>query len=68
MSQCNYQKVCLLLNCLQTKPQVKSMKFIFYELYYTVNKKTDEKKLVIDEYEIIESDYVNFDDFITPIH
>ena len=39
------------------------MNIIYYDLYYTVIKKRDDKKIVNDEYEI---DYITFNDFITP--
>ena len=51
---------------MRTKPQVKSMDIISYDLYYTVIKNTNDKEIVIDdEYE---NDKINFDDFITPNH
>ena len=63
-----YHEVSLLLNFLQTKPQVKNMSFNCYYLYYTVTKNTDEKQVVDDQYEDNENVYFNFSDFITPKH
>ena len=48
---------------LQTKPQIKNMNIIHYDLYYTVIKNRDDKN---DIYENIENDVFNFNDFITP--
>ena len=41
-----YHEVIILLNFLQTKPQVKNMNIIHYDLYYTVIKNRDEKEIV----------------------
>ena len=38
-----YHEILLLMNFLQTKPQVKNMKINYYDLYYTV--KTEKKKI-----------------------
>ena len=40
-----YHEVLLLLKFSQTKPQIKNMNINYYDLYYTVIKKRDEKKL-----------------------
>ena len=61
----NYLEVLLLINFLQTKPQVKKMNNNYYDLYYTVNKKRDDKEIVDDKYE---NDYIDFNDFIIPNH
>ena len=53
---------------LQTKPQVKNGNNNYYDLYYTVIRNRDGKELVDDKYEKIETDYNNFNDFITPNH
>ena len=58
----------LLLNFLQTKPQVKNMKIKYYDFYYTVIKNRDDEQIVKDEYENNENDYGNFNDFTTPNH
>ena len=55
----------LLLNFLQTKPQVKNMNINYFDLYYTVIKNRDDKEIVDNQYE---NDYNNFNDFITPNH
>ena len=60
-----HHEMLLLMKFLQTKPQVKNMNIIYYDLYYTVIKHRDEKEIVDDEYE---NDYINFNDFITPNH
>ena len=41
-----YHKVLLLMNFLQTKPQVKNMSINYYDLYYTVIKNRGEKENV----------------------
>ena len=38
-----YHEVIFLLKFLQTKPQVKNMNIKYYDLYYTIIKKRDEK-------------------------
>ena len=63
-----YHEVLLLMNFLQTKPQVKNKNFGYYDLYYTVIKTRDENKDIDYEYENDENDYINFHDFITPNH
>ena len=49
---------------LQTKPQVENMNINYHDLYYTVIKKRDQKKIVNDQYEDNENDYINFNDII----
>ena len=44
-----YHEVLLLMNFLQTKPQVKCRNGNFYDLYYTVNEKRNEKEIVKDQ-------------------
>ena len=41
----NYHEVLLLMKISQTKPEVKSVNIDYYNLYYTVTKNRDEKKL-----------------------
>ena len=50
---------------LQTKPRVKNMNNNYYDLYYTVIKIRDEKEIVDDN--VYENDYINYEDFITPV-
>ena len=57
-----YHEVLLLMKFLQTKPQVKNMNIIYYDLYHTVIK--NRKQTVNDN----ENDYISFNDFITPNH
>ena len=40
-----YHEVLLLMKFLQTKPQVKNMSITFYDLYYSIMKKRDEKRV-----------------------
>ena len=54
-----HHEVLLLMNFVQIKPQVKNMKMIYYDFYYTVIKSRNEKELVNDESEF-------FKDFIIP--
>ena len=51
----------MLMNFLQTKPEVKQMNIKYYDLYYTFIKSRDDN-------ENNENDYINFNDFITPNH
>ena len=57
-----YHEVLLLMKFLQTKPQIKNMNIIHYELYYTVNKNRDENKVKDN------NDYTKLIDIITPNH
>ena len=63
-----HHEVLLLIKFLQTKPQVKNMNINYYDLFYTVIKNRDEKEKVDDKYENNESDYINYQDCITPNH
>ena len=60
-----YHEALLLMNFLQTKPQVKNMNINYYDLYYTVNRNRDDKEIVNGGFE---NDYKTFYDFITPNH
>ena len=63
-----YHEVLLLMKILQTKPEVKKININYFDLYYTVIKNRKEKNNV-EEQDIInvdESDYINYNDFITP--
>ena len=53
---------------LQTKPQVKNMNINYYHLYYTVIKVRDENKDIDNQYENDYNDYIDINDFLTPIH
>ena len=57
-----YHEVLLLMNILQTKPQVKSMNISYYDLFYNVNKTRDDEEIVDDN----ENDFIDFNDNITP--
>ena len=63
-----YHEVLLLMNFLQTKPQLKNVDNKYYDLYYTVIKNRDEKEIINNFYENNENDYINFNDFTTPNH
>ena len=56
----------LLMKILQTKSHVKNMNFIYYDLFYTLFRNRDERRIVNDQYENNEKDYINYDYFITP--
>ena len=56
-----YHEVVLVLKFSQTKPQVKNMNLIYYDLYYTVIKNRDDKEIVDNQYE---NDYMNFTEFL----
>ena len=57
-----YHEVFLLLKILQTKPQIRKMNIIYYDLYYTVLKNRDDNEIVNNN----ENDYSIFNDFKTP--
>ena len=61
-----YHEVLLLGKFLQTKPEVISTNFKYYDLYYTVFKNRNETEVVVDEDK--GNDYNNFKDSITPNH
>ena len=64
----NYHEVLLLMKFLQTKPQIKNMNIKYYDLYYTVIKTRDENKIIDNQYENDENDYIDINDYITPNH
>ena len=53
-----YHEVLLLMKFLQTKPDVKKMNIIYFDLFYTVNKVRDENEHIDNQYE--DDDYINF--------
>ena len=62
-------EVLLLMEFLQTKPDVKNMNINYYDLYYTVIKTRDENKNVDDQYENDYHDFIDINDYIiTPNH
>ena len=63
-----YREVKLLMKFLQTKPQVKNMNNIYYDLYYTVIKNRDEKEIVDDQYENVENHNNKYKDIVIPNH
>ena len=63
-----YHEVLLLMKFSQTKPEVKRMNINFYDLYYTVIKKSDNKETVHNQYEDNENHYISLNDVIMPNH
>ena len=61
----NYHEVLLLMEFLQTKPQIKKMNNNYYDSYYTVVKKRKEKDFEEEQYE---NDYIGMKDVIIPNH
>ena len=62
-------EVLLLMEFLQTKPDVKNMNINYTDLYYTVIKTRDENKNIDNQYENDYHDYIDINDFIiTPNH
>ena len=53
---------------LQTKPEVKNMNNIYYDLYYTVIKVRNQNKDIDNQYENDENDYISLNDVIIPNH
>ena len=62
-----YHEVLLIMKFLQTKPKIKNMNIKYYDLYFTVNKASDENRDIDNRYENDDNDYINFND-IVPIH
>ena len=60
-----YREVLMLMKFLQTKPQVKNMNINYFDLYYTVIQKRDEKDIVDNKYE---NDFISLNDVIIPNH
>ena len=63
-----YLEVLLLTIFLETKSEVKNMNIKYYDLYYTVLKNRDEKEIVDNQYENVESDVFSSNEFIIPNH
>ena len=63
-----YYEVLMLMEFLQTKPQVKNMNINYYHLYFTVIKVRDGNRHIDNQYENDDNDYINFKDFITSNH
>ena len=64
-----YHEVLLLMEFLQTEPEVKNMNINYHDLYYTVIKTRDENKNIDNQYEECYHDYIDKNDFIiTPNH
>ena len=64
----NYHEVLLLMEFLQTKPEVENMNINYNDLYNTVIKTRDENRDIDNQNENDENDYINFNDFINPNH
>ena len=54
-----YHQIFLLLKFLRTKPQVKNMIINYYDLYFTVIKNRDEKEIVDNKNDFINSNDLN---------
>ena len=64
-----YHEVLLLMEFLQTKPEVKNMNIKYYDLYYTVIKTRNKNEDIHIQYEDDYHDYIDINDFIiTPNH
>ena len=63
-----YHEVLLLMKILQTKSQVRNMNINYFDLYYTVIKTRYENKDIDNQYENDNNDYIDINDFISPIH
>ena len=59
-----YHETLLLMEFLQTKPEVKNMNVNYYDLYYTVIKTRDENKNIDIQYKDDYHDYIDINDFI----
>ena len=59
-----YQELLLLMEFLQTKPDVKNMNINYHYLYYTIIKTRDENKNIDNEYENDYHDYIDKNNFI----
>ena len=59
-----YHELFLLMKVLQTKPSVKNMNIIYYDLYYTVSENSNENEIVNDKYENNKSEYFDSNDII----
>ena len=60
-----YHDVLKWMNFLQTKPEVKNMIIIYYDLYYNVIKIRKEKEFLDDKYE---NDFISLKDVFMPNH
>ena len=63
-----YHEVLLLMEFLQTKPDIKNMNIKCYDLYYTVIKTRDENKNIDNQYEEDYQDYIDINDFLSAIN
>ena len=64
-----YHELLLLMEFLQTKPEVKIMNIKYYDLYYTVIKTRDENKNIDNQYKEDYHDYIDINNsIITPNH
>ena len=64
-----YHEVLLLMEVLQTKPDIKNMNINYHDLYYTVIKTRGENKNIDNQYEDDYHDYIDINNFnITPNH
>ena len=62
-----YHEVILLMNYLQTKPQIKNMNINYHDLYYTVIKTRDENRDIDNQFENDDNDYIDMTAFSIPV-
>ena len=63
-----YHEVLLLMEFLQTKPDIKNMIINYTDLYYTIIKTKDENKNIDNQYENDYYDYIDINDFFSAIN
>ena len=64
-----YHELLLLIEFVQTKPEVKNMNINYHDLYYTIIKTRDENKNIDNQYEDDYHDNIDINNFIiTPNH
>ena len=63
-----YHGVLLLMKFLQMKRHFKNKNLNYFDLYYTVNKNSDDKQIVNDEYQIYENHFISLNDVIMQNH
>ena len=62
-----YHEVLLLMEFLQTEPDIKNMNINYHDLYYTVIRVRDENENIDNQYEDDYHDYIDINNFtITP--
>ena len=59
-----YHELLLLMEFLQTKPDIKNMNINYYDLYYTVIKTRNKNKNIDSQYEDDYHEYIDINNFI----